>query len=124
MRNEIVVKDIKELNQIVAGDRCFLREIFHPDRDSIDIGHSLAYAFVEAGGRTIKHYLLQEETYYLLRGKGLMHVNEVEFEVREGNSFVVPRNHIQWIENKGEELLEFLVIVTPPWNKNDEFIEE
>ena len=119
------VKHIKNLQQIVAGDACFLKEIFHPDRDPVKTHHSLAYAFVEPGGKTLNHYLeKQSETYYIIKGKGMMHIDDESFEVETGNSYIVPPKGKQWLENLGEDRLEFLVIVDTPWKLEDEVVVE
>ncbi len=120
----IQLKHIRDLKQIVAGDKCFLREIFHPQRDESPEGYSLAYAYVEGGGRTVRHYLNQVENYYILEGTGKMHIDDEEFHVEKGHSFLVPARSVQWIENTGKDRLEFLVIVSPPWTREDEFVLE
>jgi len=118
------IKHISQITEIIAGDKCFLREIFHPERDLADINFSLAYAYIEVNGKTINHYLKQSETYYILQGEGLMHINDESFVVNKGSSYVVePLSH-QWIENTGTCRLEFLVIVDPAWKKQDEVVIE
>lgn len=118
----IAKKHLDDINEIVAGDKCFLKEIFHPDRDAISTGYSLAYAYINAGGKTLDHFLEQSETYFILSGDGVMHIDGHAFSVYAGSSFLVPPKSHQWIENAGKTKLEFLVIVDPPWQKEDEVI--
>lgn len=123
MGDKLIIKHIEDIDQIIAGDACYLREIFHPDRDNVQTHHSLAYAYVEPGGRTLNHYLdKQSETYYIIKGEGLMHVNEDSFEVKPGNSYYIPAKGRQWLENKSDQRLEFLVIVDMPWELEDEYV--
>jgi len=118
------IKHLDNIEEIVAGDNCFLKEIFHPDRDEVKTNYSLAFAFVEPQGRTLNHCLKQSETYFIIAGIGRMHIDNDVFEVREGSSFYVAPFQNQWIENIGNDKLEFLVIVDPPWKKEDERITE
>ena len=124
MKEKPLIKHIGQLNEFVAGDKCFLREVFHPDRDAVKTGFSLAYAYVKPGGRTLDHYLEQSETYYIISGKGMMYLDDGAFEVESGHSYYVPAFCRQWIKNVGTDKLEFLVIVDPPWDKEQEHIAE
>ncbi|MBT3424600.1 MAG: cupin domain-containing protein [Bacteroidetes bacterium] len=115
-------KQLEQIQEIVAGDKCFLREIFHPDRDDVPTKHSLAHAYIEAGGATLDHYIEQSETYYIINGSAIMHIDQETFDIHAGSSFIVPPKSHQWIENRGDDKLEFLVIVDPPWQKEDEVV--
>jgi hypothetical protein len=42
MKNEIAYRHINEIEEIVAGDQYFFREIFHPDRIHLSIDFSLS----------------------------------------------------------------------------------
>ncbi|MBL6964657.1 MAG: cupin domain-containing protein [Bacteroidetes bacterium] len=116
------IKHLDQIHEIVAGDKCFLKEIFHPDKDDIDIGYSLASAYIHAGGKTLNHFLDQSETYYIISGKGRMHIDDHSFDVKAGSSYYVPPKSHQWLENTGDSKIEFLVIVDPPWRKKGEVI--
>jgi len=116
------IKHLRDIHEIIAGDQCYLKEIFHPERDQAEINFSLAWAYINAGGQTLDHYLLQSETYYIIKGKGIMTIDDQSFEVEPGLSYLVPPESHQSMKNTGGEVLEFLVIVAPPWNKESEFI--
>jgi len=118
------IKQLDNIQEIIAGDKCYLKEIFHPERDDVKTGYSLAYAYIKAGGKTINHCLKQSETYFIIAGEGIMHLNSESFEVRAGCSYYVPPDCSQWLENTSDKKLEFLVIVDPPWQKEDEKILE
>jgi mannose-6-phosphate isomerase-like protein (cupin superfamily) len=123
MDKNIVVKHINNIKEIIAGDQCFLKELFHPDHDQAEIKFSLAYAHIKPGGKTLDHYLEQSETYYIISGEGNMHIEDHEFIVQPGNVYCVPPYKSQWIQNTGNTKLEFLVIVDPAWNKEKEYIK-
>jgi mannose-6-phosphate isomerase-like protein (cupin superfamily) len=102
--------------EITANDGCRLRELLHPDRDRSGVPYSLALARVEPGGATHPHLLREEtEVYHVVRGTGRMHIAGESARVGPGDTVVIPAGAEQWIENLGEEALEFLALVSPPW---------
>jgi len=119
----MLIKDIKNIRSFIAGDRSILKEILHPKNDNIQMGFSLAHAKVPPGQHTLPHTLKSSvEVYFILKGRGIMHIEKEESEVREGNVVYIPKGTTQWIENKSQENLEFLCIVSPPWSEKDEVI--
>ncbi|RLF45143.1 MAG: cupin domain-containing protein [Thermoplasmata archaeon] len=119
------IVDINDCEEIIAGDNSILKEIFNPLKDDIDVGYSLALARVKPGEITCKHKLkTSSEVYVILRGKGIMHIDDETAEVREGHIIYIPPNSVQRIKNAGNEDLVFLCIVYPPWRKEDEEILE
>ncbi|MGZ5469928.1 MAG: cupin domain-containing protein, partial [Candidatus Aminicenantales bacterium] len=60
------------------------------------------------------------EVYYLLEGRGLMHVGNEQAEVAAGQAVYIPPDTIQFIENPGPGRLVFLCIVDPAWTTGDE----
>jgi len=123
MDSKPITKHIEDLNEIIAGDKCFLRELFHPDRDKIKTNFSLAYAHIKPGGKSVEHFLdKQSETYYIISGYGTMFIDGMSFKVKAGNSYYIPAGCRQWLVNEGDAIIDFLVIVDPPWRKEDEII--
>lgn len=112
----MLVRRTNEAEEITANDGCRLRELLHPDRDESGLPYSLAVARVEPGRRTSPHCLTEEsEVYFVVRGQGRMHVGEAESLLQAGDAVVIPAAAVQWIECIGEEPLEFLALVSPPW---------
>jgi mannose-6-phosphate isomerase-like protein (cupin superfamily) len=111
-----------QCDQIVAGDNSRLREILHPARtQGFDGRYSLAYAEVEVGRSTLKHRLIRaSEVYFILRGRGEMHVGTEYAPVGPGDTVVIPPGSVQWITNVGTETLAFLCLVDPAWSVEDE----
>ncbi len=124
MKGEPLVRHINDIEAIIAGDHCFLKEIFHPGRNPVNTHHSLAYAWIDPQGKTLDHYLKQSETYYIVSGKGVMYIDHQPVEVCSGSSYYIPPECSQYLVNTGDEPLCFLVIVDPPWRKEDEFVVE
>jgi mannose-6-phosphate isomerase-like protein (cupin superfamily) len=104
-----------------AGDKTMLRELFHPKNDGLDLGYSIAHAYIERGCASIPHRLtVNSEVYYFIKGVGKFFLNEEVLEVEAGDLVIVPANAWQWVENAGETNLEFLCIVSPPWSSEQE----
>ncbi|MCH2021122.1 MAG: cupin domain-containing protein [Saprospiraceae bacterium] len=115
-------KKLKEAIQFIAGDHTILREIMHPKHDNVPIGYSIAHARVEAGKASLPHQLKSTETYYILNGKGMMHIGNESFKVEKDDVFLVPAQTRQYIINTGKTDLLFLCIVEPYWMEEEEEI--
>jgi mannose-6-phosphate isomerase-like protein (cupin superfamily) len=118
----MIIRDLKDCQEITAGDGSALREIFHADQGPYQFDYSLARALVKPGEKTRPHRLKSSEVYYVLEGRGLMHVEQESAEVSAGQAVYIPPFHIQFIENTGETDLAFLCIVDPAWRPEDEDI--
>ncbi|UCG92179.1 MAG: cupin domain-containing protein [candidate division WOR-3 bacterium] len=116
------IKHLNDSPQFIAGDKSHLREILHPRNDKIQTKYSLAWATVKPGERTLPHTLTSAEVYFILKGTGQMHINNEESVVRERDTIYIPPNAEQYIENIGDENLEFLCIVDPAWQPEAECI--
>jgi mannose-6-phosphate isomerase-like protein (cupin superfamily) len=60
------------------------------------------------------------EVYYFLAGAGTMHVGSESTAVGPGMAVVVPAGAEQWVENTEDQDLEFLCIVDPAWQEENE----
>ena len=116
----MLVKHLKDCRQFIAGDGSVLRELLHPDKAEISIRYSLAHATLEAGQRTKPHKLTSSEVYYVIKGRGLMHIDRESFEVRPDCAVYIPPGAVQYIENIGNSELKFLCIVDPAWRQEGE----
>jgi mannose-6-phosphate isomerase-like protein (cupin superfamily) len=116
--------DLKDCRESLAGDGSILRELLHPDKAAVEIRYSLAHATVEPGARTRRHQLRTAEVYYILAGRGLMHIDGEVSEVSEGCAVYIPPGSTQHIENRGTANLVFLCIVDPAWRADDERVLE
>jgi mannose-6-phosphate isomerase-like protein (cupin superfamily) len=121
----VFVRNLDVCEQIVANDLTELRELFHPDRDGLPVSYSLAHAVIPPGNRSIRHHLEgASEVYYLLSGRGRMHVGEEVREVRAGDALLIPPGAVQFLENTGDEDLAFLAIVEPAWKAEMDIRDE
>lgn len=119
------VRKLGACREITAGDRTRLRELLHPDRDYPFAGrYSLAHATVAPGRSSVRHWLTTDEVYYIIEGRGEMHVDDETAIVEPGDAIEVPPGAIQWITNFGDSYLVFLCIVDPAWRAEDEVVLE
>ncbi len=113
---------LEDCAEFLAGDDSILREMLHPDKAPLQIRYSLAHATVKAGARTKPHRLRTTEVYYILRGRGRMHIDGEVSPVSADCTVYIPPGATQCIENIGPGDLVFLCIVDPAWRPEDEEI--
>ena len=114
------IKDLQNCEAFVAGDNAILRELLHPDKEKVKLHYSLAHAVVKQGETSYRHKLRHSEVYYILEGKGMMHIDHESAEVCAGQAIYIPPNAVQCIKNIGNGDLKFLCIVEPAWRPEDE----
>ncbi|NQV13684.1 MAG: cupin domain-containing protein [Parcubacteria group bacterium] len=116
----MLIKDLKDCPEFIAGDKTILRELLHPDKTDLDFRYSLAHAVVKPGLTSIPHQLKTSEVYYILKGEGIMYIDDENAKVSSGQIVYIPPNSKQYIKNTGETDLKFLCIVDPAWRVKDE----
>ena len=119
----MLIRDLRECQEIVAGDRSVLRELLHPDKAALKLRYSLAHATVLPGRKSVPHRLRTSEVYYILSGEGVMHINDEQARVTRGQAIYIPPNARQFITPLGRTPLRFLCIVDPAWRRKDERVE-
>ena len=120
----MLVQKLNECEEFIAGDNTILRELLHPDKQPLALGYSLAHATLPVGKTSQPHSLTTSEVYYILSGKGEMHIDDETQIVEPGDAVYIPPNTRQFIRNSGKELLVFICIVDPAWRKEDETVYE
>jgi len=116
----MLVVNLNDCAEFIAGDNTILREILHPDKQNLQLRYSLAHAFVKPGEVSLPHRLATSEVYYILEGTGTMHIDDEEAEVGSGCTVYIPPHSVQFISNTGPTDLKFLCIVDPAWRVEDE----
>jgi mannose-6-phosphate isomerase-like protein (cupin superfamily) len=119
----MLVTSLLKCPEFVAGDKTLLRELLHPSKQPVSILYSLAHARLVPGQVSLKHRLRASEVYYILKGRGQMHVDDESRAVEPGDVIYIPPQALQHIESLGPDELEFLCIVDPAWRPDDEVIE-
>ncbi|MDO9512504.1 MAG: cupin domain-containing protein [Bacteroidales bacterium] len=116
------IKDLKNCEEIVAGDNTKLRVILHPDKEDLEIRYSLAHARLGPGKTSQPHSLKTTEIYYILEGEGQMHIDDECVNVFPEQTIYIPPMAKQHIKNIGNQDLKFICIVDPAWRPEDEII--
>lgn len=120
----MLIQKLLNCPEFIAGDNTQLRELLHPDKQAIDLRYSLAHATLAIGETSQPHSLKTSEVYYILAGKGEMHIDQEVERVEPGDAVYIPPNAKQFIKSCGEEPLVFICIVDPAWRKEDETVYE
>jgi len=119
----VLIRKLKDCQEIIAGDGTRLKELLHPKREyNFDGNYSLAYAVLVPGAKSLKHKLATDEVYFILSGRGEMHINDETAQVSFGDVIDIPPNSVQRIKNIGNSDLSFLCLVSPFWKAEDEEI--
>ena len=122
MEQDIVVKNAADLEHFTAGDLCSLAEVLHPKDERLPFsGFSLSHAEILPHGSTIPHRLVKSsEVYWIIEGRGTLFINGRPVDLKKGISVMVPPSAEQYVVNDSDQKMEFLCIVSPPWDKSDE----
>ena len=84
--------------------------------------HSLVHVVIPPGKRSPSHFHKNsEETYYILRGTGLMAINELRWRAKPGMAFTMIPPEIHQLVNDSDEDLEFLTVSAPAWVPDDTY---
>jgi mannose-6-phosphate isomerase-like protein (cupin superfamily) len=71
----MLVRKLGDCEEFVAGDNSILRELLHPDKQPIALRYSLAHAILPVGETSLPHSLTTSEVYYIMAGRGEMHID-------------------------------------------------
>jgi mannose-6-phosphate isomerase-like protein (cupin superfamily) len=119
----MIVKKLKDLKEITALDNTIIREMLNPKHDAtpLHLGYSLAHATLPSKKISLPHrFKTASEVYYILKGEGMMYIDDETRQVGPGDTIYIPPKAVQFIENIGETNLEFLCIVYPEWQPDAE----
>lgn len=115
---------LNDISSFEGKDKTTIRQIFQPSNTADRIRFSLAHFTLKANRRSALHRLRSAEVYYILEGKGKIHLEEEEYNVKKDDAVFVKPNTAQFIENVGVQDLIFLCVVDPAWQQEDEQIIE
>ncbi len=118
----MIIKKLSHIESFLAKDKTILKEVLHPANDGIDLPYSIAHAYLPPGQQSLWHTLDNTEVYIILKGKGIIFINDEQKDIEAGDLIVVPPLAKQSVSNIGEEMLEFFCIVSPEWSEDKEEI--
>jgi mannose-6-phosphate isomerase-like protein (cupin superfamily) len=117
----MLIRDLRESPRFRAKDGTDICELLHPDREEgISMGYSLAHAILGPGEASAPHRLKSSsEVYFILEGRGIMHIDGESAGVGPGQAVYIPPGSIQHIKNVGGGPLVFMCMVSPPWREEE-----
>ena len=88
--------------------------------------HSFGHVVIPPNRMSRPHYHpYAEETYYILKGKGMIVINDVKHDMLPGDAVFISPPEKHQIFTVGNEDLEFIVISAPPWEPtNSVYLDE
>ncbi len=82
--------------------------------------HSFGYVVIPPKGSSRLHYHPHaEETYFIMKGKGKMIIDEKEYNVKPGDAILISPLEKHQIFCANNEDLEFIVVCAPPWEPDN-----
>lgn len=118
----MLIQKLNNCEEFIAGDETILRELLHPDKQTIDLRYSLAHAILPVGATSTPHSLTTSEVYYIISGVGEMSIDDEVRRIEPGDAVYIPPKAKQFLRNCGDEPIVFICIVDPAWRKEDETV--
>jgi mannose-6-phosphate isomerase-like protein (cupin superfamily) len=104
-----------------TGDLEILTSFMLISPQSSSVKHiSMQISEVPIGSEQPIHSHEPEQSYYIIKGKGLMIIEEETKEVTSGDAVFIPSNKRHGIKNIGPEVLEYLTANSPVFTKEYE----
>ncbi|WP_292467532.1 cache domain-containing protein [Methanolobus sp.] len=119
-------ENINEMQHFTRFGNVSLGNLLHPATTDMDLGvnYSIAHVIIKPGGSIESHLMKNPEAHYVLAGEGILYIENVSFELSEGQIVLIPANAKQSTVNTGDTDLEFLAIDQPAWaEENEEVLE-
>ena len=118
----MIIKKIQDIEAILGNEGTEIRQIFHPHNTLDGIRYSLAQSTIQPGKKSKPHKMKTSEVYFVLEGRGVLHIDGKPILIEEYQSIFVPPFSLQYLENTGSVMLKVLCIVDPAWKKDDEVV--
>ena len=118
----MISKKIEDLDSFRGNEGSEIRPIFHPDNTLNGIRYSLAHSIISPGKSSKPHKMKSAEVFFILDGKGIIHVDDESETVEKNQSIYIPPLSKQYLENTGYVDLKVLCIVDPAWKQDDEVV--
>lgn len=115
------MKIFNRSNSFNTGDLEILRSyMLIGGRNTENTGISLQISEIPVDSEQPVHSHAPEQCYYIIRGKGLMIIEDEQKPVGAGDAIHIPSNRKHGIRNIGGETLEYLTANSPAFDENYE----
>ena len=118
----MIIKKLQDLQIIKGSEGTNICQIFHPHNTLSGIRYSISHCSLEPGKKSKLHKMKTSEVYFILEGKGVLHIDDEAIDVSKDNVIYIPPHSKQFIENTDQTELKLLCIVDPAWRQEDEVI--
>ena len=119
----MISKKIENIESFSGEEGTEIRQIFHPHNTLNGISFSLAHSIILPGKSSKPHKMKSAEVYFVLEGKGTIHVDDEIKEIHQNESVYVPPMSRQFLDNTGNMDLRVLCIVDPAWRQENEILD-
>jgi mannose-6-phosphate isomerase-like protein (cupin superfamily) len=119
----MLISNLDSVEPIAGSEGTQIRQIFHPHNTMLGIRYSIVQCVIEPHKSSRPHRLKSSEVYFVVDGKGVMHVDDESAPIRKNQAVYIPPHSKQFVENTGDTPLEVLCIVDPAWRQQDEQVE-
>lgn len=118
----VYTNSLEDIEYFSRFNSVSLGNVLHPSKVDRDLGvnYSIAHVIIRPGASIGDHAMKNPEVHFVLAGKGIFYIEDVLFELSEGQMVLVPANAKQQIVNSGDLALEFLSIDQPAWAQENE----
>jgi mannose-6-phosphate isomerase-like protein (cupin superfamily) len=116
----MLIIDLDSIQQITGSEGTQIKQIFHPHNTMLGIRYSMAQCKIEPGKSSKPHKLKSSEVYFIITGQGVLHIDDESCSVKRNQAVYIPPHSRQFIQNVGKTSLEFLCIVDPAWQQENE----
>jgi mannose-6-phosphate isomerase-like protein (cupin superfamily) len=114
----IIMKVFNRNNSNNTGDLKILTSwMLISPHNSASQNLSLQISEIPVGSEQPVHNHEPEQCYYIIKGKGLMIIENESQEVNAGDAILIPSNFKHGIKNLGSEILEYITANAPVFSK-------
>jgi len=107
------------VRSFITKDGSSIKELMHPSRHG-NVNQSFAEASIKPGLKTRAHcHHASEELYHIIQGEGRMTLGERMFNVKVGDTVLIPPGTLHCIQNISAEPLTLLCCCSPPYSHDD-----
>ena len=119
----MIIKKIEDIKAFEGNEGTKIKQIISPRETNNAIRYSIAHCTINSGKSSKPHTMKTSEMYYILEGRGIMHIDSEERQVNQNDLIFVPPMSKQYLENNGKMDLVVLCVVDPAWRQEDEILE-